>query len=206
MYDQIGMKEFRIALPEAQELLRPRVPELTKSLAGAFTTWQQDLAPHHVALSSTARAKIINDYFYFNAAQNLSRDKGAVFHENQLQRFIVFDERVVLRFKLLDNNLEARNYPTERAKGWVQQLPLEGIPPCERLHFGYRLDLTGTIIKDAFITFPNGTLAVPNDWVWQVWGNPIDSSTFGIQRRLIPVSRVATNVVYAYDDFSVRSA
>lgn len=200
------MNEIRISLPEAQELLRPRVPQLTKSLAGAFTTWLQDLAPHHVALSSTARAKIINDYFYFNAAQNLSRDKGVGFHENQLQRFIVFDERLVVRFKLLDRSLQARNYPTERARGWVQQLPLEGIPPCERLHFGYRLDLTGTTIRDAFITLPTGTLAVPNDWIWQVWGNPIDLSTFGIQIRLIPLTRVGANVVYAYDDFSTRSA
>lgn len=200
------MKEFGISLPEAQDVLRPRVLVLTNSLATGHTTWLQDLAPLHVALSASARAKIINDLFYFNAARNLSGDKGVVFHENQLQRFIVFEERLVLRFKLLDNNLQARNYPTERAKRWVQQLALEGFPPCERLHFGYRLDLTGTIIKDAFITFPNGTLAAPNDWVWQVWGNPIDWSTFGIQMPLIPVTRAATNVVYAYDDFSVRSA
>jgi len=200
------MNELRISLPEAQDVLRPRVPLLTRSLADAFTTWLQDYAPHHMVLSTTARAKIINDHFYFNAAQNLGRDRGAIFHENQLQRFIVFDERLVVRFKLLDRSLQARNYPTERAKGWVQQLPLEGIPPCERLHLGYRLDLTGTAIRDAFITLPNGALAVPNDWIWQVWGNPIDSSTFGIQMRLIPFARTGTSVVYAYDDFSVRSA
>jgi hypothetical protein len=200
------MNGFRISLPEAQDVLRPRVPPLARSLASAHATWLQDLAPLHVALSASARAKIINDLFYFNAGQNLSGDKGAVFGENQLQRFIVFEERLVVRFKLLDNNLQARNYPTERAKGWVQQLPLEGIPPCERLHFGYRLDLTGTIVRDAFITLPNGMGAVPNDWVWQVWGNPIDSATFGIQMRLVPLTRVAANVVYAYDDFSVRLA
>jgi hypothetical protein len=200
------MNELRISLPEAQDVLRPRVLLLNKSFADAFSTWLEDYAPHHMVLSTTARARIINDHFYFNAAQNLSRDKGTVFRENQLQRFIVFDERLVLRFKLFDNNLQARNYPTERAKGWVQQLPLKDMPPCERLHFGYRLDLTGTVVRDAFITLPTGTLAVPNDWVWQIWGNPIDLSTFGIQMRLIPVSRAATNVVYAYDDFSVRSA
>jgi len=200
------MRNF-ISLPEAQDILRPRMSSLTKSFSDAFSTWMTDYARHHVALDASARAKILHGHFYFNAGQNLCNDKGVEFREDQLQRFLLIDERLILRFKLLDHNLQASNYPTQRAQEWVKQLPLEGFPPCERLHFGYRLDLTGTVIQDAFIALPNGIQGIYNDWVWQVWGNPMDMTTFGVQ---LPFPQapytVAPAIVYAYDDYSVRSA
>jgi len=194
-----------ITLPEAQDVLRRRMPSLTQSLAEAWKTWWDDLSDQHGVLDASTRAMIINRNFYFRAQQHLGGDRGVVSGEDQLQRYIVFDERLIVRFKLLGRNLEASNYPTTRAQEWVQQLPLPGIPLCERLHFGYRLNLTTTAIEDAFVTLPNGIPDVINDWVWQVWGNPLDFSTFGIQRPL-PKPPQTETVVYAYDDFSVRVA
>lgn len=63
-----------------------------------------------------------------------------------------------------------------------------------RLHFGYRLDVTGSVITNAFITLPNGDRLTVNNWVWQVYGEPIDA--FGFQQRLFG------GEVFRYDDFS----
>lgn len=193
---------LRVVLREARSILLDRMPSLVECVSGAVSTWNTDYAPHHLVLDATARAKILSDHFYFNAASSLS-GRGVELKVDQLQRYLVVDERLILRFKRFDGHLGTRNYPTDHATEWVRQIPLDGIPPVARLHLGYRLDLTGTILEDMFVTLPNGIPEVVNDWVWQVWGEPI--TTVGIQMRF-PQLQPDAGVVYAYDDFSARSS
>ena len=122
---------------------------------------------------------------------------------DQLQRFLVIDERIILRFKLIDNNFHSRNYPTKRAIQWRLQQPFAGIPRCERLELGYRVDITGTIIStrnpsDAFATL----LKVGLDrivWMWQIAGEQID--TFPIQLELRPVGTPSEPEPLSYNNY-----
>lgn len=190
----------RVSLDEARDILLPRMPAFTESLAAAFRQWNATYAMRQAALGATAQAQIINDEFYFDANSRLAGDRGVVYAVKQLQKHFIIEERLVLRFKLLHQALDSRNYPTEQQINWSRQYPLDGFPPCERVTFGYRFDLTRTVIKDAFITLPNGDPVAINDWVWQVWGAPIDFSTFAIQLPLVPLSQQTR--VYAYDDLA----
>lgn len=178
-----------ITLQRASEVLAQHIGPMLRSLHDSVNEWNTGLA--HVAFDASVRAMILNRLFYFNAARHVA---GAEFREDQLQKSIVIADEVLIRAKLFDLRLERRNYPTTHAKEWVRQGTLLGIPLISRLHFGYRLDLTGTIIRDAFITLPNGNRFRPNDWVWQIYGEPAEA--FGLQQPLF------SREVFRYDDFS----
>jgi hypothetical protein len=167
----------------------------TNALSKCQDLWNNELACTQMVLDSSARAHIINQYWYFYARQMFEGDICVAFSKDQYQRYLIIDEKVILRFKLLDTQLLPRNYPTEHALDWQYQEPLEGILPCARLHYGYRMDITGTNIKDAFIILPQGKI---NEWVWQTSGEPID--TFGFQ---IPFHEPGTPEpqVYWYDNY-----
>ena len=79
---------------------------------------------------------------------------------------------------------------------WIYPYALPGIPPVGRTQLGYRLDPTGALLRDAFLTLPYGN---ENLWVWQVWGVEID--TFGLT---LPLERrsVSRTEVFAYNDYS----
>jgi len=150
-------------------------------------------------IDRSARAHILNQYWYEYARQIFEGDRGVVFSNDQLQRYMVIDERVVLRFKLLDVYLRPSNYPTDHSLGWNRQIPLDGLPTCARLHYGYRMDVTGTSVKDAFIILPRGRF---NEWVWQTSGEPID--TFGFQMSFSDECQIRPTV-FAYDHYPLRN-
>jgi hypothetical protein len=177
-------------LDDARQLLTPSIPRLLRSLDEAITEWNAAPAVYHAAMDASARATILNKLTYHYAASNLD---GVVFGEDQLQRYMRFGELTVVRVKLLDSQLRSRNYPTRRAREWIRRVPLPGWP-VSRLHFGYRLDVTGSVLEDVFVTLPNGDRMVPNDWVWQVRGPAIEP--FPVRQNLFGEE------VYRYDDFS----
>jgi hypothetical protein len=189
-----------ISLPDSQIILRPRIPHLIGAFGESWRTWREDYHAQHVILNDSARAIIVNQNFYWHAQQRLNDDLGVRFLEDNLQRYMVFDEALIVRFKLLGGGLESHNYPTVRARQWLQQVPLPDFPKLARLNFGYTLDSFGTQVDGAFVTLPNGIAAAVNDWVWQVLGSPLDLTTFGIQLRFPP--RLGQQaIVYDYDDY-----
>ena len=161
-----------LALCQIRPLLKPQVPHFLDSVSQAITQWNALPPLFHVAMNRTARAGILTNLVYHFAAQHLG---GAViFKEDLGQRYMLFEDLVVVRVKLLDSQLRAHNYPTVRARNWVQRHPLPGIP-VGRLHLGYRMDPTGSVLQDVFITLPNGDPRTVNDWVWQIAGPSVES-------------------------------
>lgn len=184
-----------ISLESARAALKSRIQGLTDALSKCEKIWNEGYAFAQMTLDGSARAHVINQHWYAAARTIFADDEGVVFLTEQLQRYLVIDEKIILRFKLFDGQLSAHNYPTEHALDWQRQLPLEGLPPIARLHYGYRMDVTGTRVKDAFITLPRGSM---NEWVWQTSGEPID--TFGFQLPL-PQTGMLNPVVYWYDNY-----
>jgi hypothetical protein len=167
----------------------------TDALSQCQKLWNKEYAFAQMTLDGSARAHVLNQHWYAYARVIFAGDSGVVFSREQFQRYLVIDEKIILRFKLLDGQLCVRNYPTEHAVDWRLQIPLQGLPPCIRLHYGYRMDITGTKVRDAFIILPLGE---HNEWVWQTSGEPID--TFGFQ-LLLPQARDHEPMVYWYDNY-----
>ena len=147
-------------------------------------------------LSKSTRASIINDYWYYFTNQQLGGKAGISVQEELYQRFLVIDDQLIVRFKLVDRNLRSKNYPTPASKDWNNQPPLQGIPSLSRCELGYRLTLTGTAIEDAFLLLRSGEKLL---WVWQVFGSQID--TFPIQLPF-PNPGQPQPAVFAYTDYS----
>lgn len=189
------MFEPIISLENARAVLFSRMQGFSDALGQCQKVWNNQLAFTQRTLSSSARAHVLNDYWYYYASAIFAGDSSVVFSTEQRQRHIVIDERVIMRFKLLDGRLCSSNYPTDHALDWNRQMPLKGLPTVARLCFGYRMDITGTNVKDAFVTLPRTTI---NEWVWQTSGEPID--TYGFQ---LPLSEkdLSNQMVYWYDNF-----
>jgi hypothetical protein len=181
-----------ITLQRSRDILRPHVPKLLRSLRDAFRDWTDTDPQVQAAMEASGRAMFLNKLFYLHAGLHLAGD-NVEFRLDQQQRYMIFGEEVVLRAKLLDRRLEARNYRTRHARQWVRQYQLPGMAPVARLHFGYRPDVTGSLIKDVFITLPNGDAATINHWAWQLYGQPIEPF---FQRNLF------ADEVFRYEDFA----
>ena len=192
-----------ILLPDAQSILEPSMPRLVEAMVESWRVWREDYRAQHVVLDETTRAMIVNRNWYWNVAQKVGEADGVRFGDDNHQRFVVVKDTLIMRFKFLGRQLEAHNYPTPRAQDWERQTSLPDFPRVARLNFGYRLDSTGTRIKDAFVTLPNGIKDVVNDWVWQIWGSPLDRDTFGIQLRF-PPKLGESAAVYAWEDYSTH--
>lgn len=184
-----------ITLERAREILILYAPDFVGSLKAVLKDWNEGLGQFQVAMDASTRAHIHNQLFYHHFGLRIATVSQIRFGKDQQQRYLIVNDQVLLRAKLLDRRLRASNFQTVHTTEWSQQAHLPEIPPVPRLNFGYRLDLTGTAIKDAFITMPNGDPHAVNDWVWQLYGQPIVA--FGQQRRLFP-----TGEVFQYDDFS----
>lgn len=194
------MDNDSISLNSTRSLLAgDRMAAFANAASTAVTSWASDF--HHVALGQTTRAWAISDLFYFYAREYQAVDDGVVYGETRGQRYFVVEDRVLMRFKMLDDFLESSNYPTNQALDFVGQEPIPDFPPFDRLHIGYRLDITGLLLRDAFVTLPIGRPERFNAWVWQVLGDPIgDTSIYGLQHKL-PGEFGTAGELYAYDDY-----
>lgn len=167
------MTSLQIDLHEAQGLLRPRMPDFTNALREAVTIWNHSFHPHPlVTLNEITRSQLINDVWYQLADHALRDDAGVITLDNAspLHKYLLIDECLVVRFKHADSGYRTRNFPTQRENAWAAQSPFPTIPDVARLDFSYRLDITGTVIKDALVQYSRRREAV---WRWQVWGPPI---------------------------------
>jgi len=204
-YSSYKVSQF-LTLAGARAILGgARMKALTGAAVDSVGVWRDDLKDLRIALDATTRARLINNLFYFKAQIALAGDTGCRFDEIRQQRYIEFDEKVLLRFKLFDDALETSNYPTEQAEEFVQQDWIPGLPPLVRLHLGYRLNIIGLGVSDAFVTLPTGIPGAFNAWVWQVLGDPMnETSTYGVQLPLLLTPQEPLqNDVYFYENYAV---
>lgn len=184
-------------LIEAHSLLSGRYMRIfSQALNEAIKAINELPPPVSIALDDSARAHVINRTWYQLVTEKAFAYPGIHRGTYQNQEFFIVEESLLVRHKLFDNNLNSKNYPTDRAQKWVYPYTLPGIPPIGRLQFGYRLDPTGALLRDAFLVLPYGN---QNLWVWQVWGSEID--TFGLS---LPLERrqVKREEIFVYDDYS----
>ena len=186
-----------VTLPQVRSLLgTDRMPAFVRALKNSLQAWNTSLGSAQLVVTPSTRASIINDYWYYFVNQQLGGTAMVTLKREQFQRFLVVDDQLIIRFKLVDRNLRSRNYPTPTSKGWNNQLPLQGLPPLSRCEFGYRLTLTGTDIEDAFLLLRYGERLL---WLWQVLGSRID--TFAIHSPLTEPGQLQSDR-FAYSNYS----
>ena len=179
-------------LDTARRILHPRLPAFATALRSALSEWNGTLAKYHTVLDEFARAVIIGELWYEESTRLLRADQDVRKIKNWSRYCYVVDNLLVLRLKHVDNSYRPWNYPTKRAVAWNWQRTLPGIPSLPRLDLAYRLDITGTVVKDAIIMLNEGHESI---WRWQVWGPPVS------EFAATPKDQFG-RVTFAHDDYS----
>ena len=186
------MTRYYIDLEGAQAILQPRVPAFAVSLRKAIHEWNNRLGAYHAIFDEFARAVLINQLWYAYSWQALHGDAGVLRDKHGNRHYYILDDLVVLRFKHVDDAYRSWNHPTSRALAWEAQASFPTIPPLAKLELGYRLDLTGTVVRDAVVMLNYKGRSL---WRWQIWGHPIDE--FAATPR-----DAFGRAAYSHDDFS----
>ena len=155
--------------------------------------WNGPHAESQHVYDVATRSMVIARHWYSYSDEALRDDPGVKLVNNYERHCFEIDREFALRFKHLNSRYRTRNNSNFRSFAWGHQLSLADLPPMPRLDFGYRLDLTGTLIETAMIM-----LCVGNEpsWRWQIWGDPIDVFAG------TPETDLFGRTVYACDDYS----
>ena len=149
------------------------------------------------AVRPLTRANVLADTWYSEAKRAMAGDTGVQFCDVHQQRFAVIDDTALLRMKQLGIDLLPSPPSRHSMRGWkwYAQSYMADIPNCTRLEFGYRLDIVGVRITDAFIIYH---LSGAIQWIWQIWGPQIPVAP-AIQPVLSPGLSGPT---FRHDDYS----
>ena len=183
---------YDITLEDAKALLAPRMPALANALRIAVHEWSDGLGKYHAKVNEDLRALFINQLWHYHSIELLREDAGISRQKNGRHEYLRVDGSLVLRIKHVGPTYRSWNYPTRRSQAWNAQAHFLDLPPMPRLNFGYRLDITGTVVKDAMVMLSQEGHSI---WRWQVWGYPV--SEFPATHR-----DMLGRVVYAHDDYS----
>ena len=184
------------SLQQAIAVLMPRMPQFAQVLALSMASWLSSPPVYLIDMDQTARAIIFNRLWYGYCQRLMSGDSGIRFHNLQGQRYLVVDDVVLLRFKLVDRNHLSRNMPTRQSLRWNAQMSLN-IPDLARLEFAYFPDATWTRIERAYVLLRLRKHVV---WLWQVWGARDDVFEFA---QTPGGTDMMGRLRFAYNDFSI---
>ena len=163
---------------EAQDILEYRVPAMEEALVKAVEAWTVDLSHRHDVLCSLTRSMFVSGIWHDEVMQALVDDPGIRLYENEQRQCLIFDDRVAVRLKLLDDKYRPRNNKTRRGRAWQRQLNLSGLPPVVRLDLGYRLDPIGSYVELAMLMFCTGNIV---NWQWPIQKGSDDESAVGVE-------------------------
>lgn len=149
------MPPQRLTQNEVAEILRPHYDRLWRCGALPFYKYLEQY-PNTAIHNLRTRANIVHDLMVHQARLEFGEVRNARIIDLQhpyLRTFVEINERILLRFKKLDETKHAKNYPTKFVRDYEQDRDLPGIPPrAHRLTLGYRLNLLQTEVLDVLIT------------------------------------------------------
>lgn len=148
---------------EAMDTLDPLFDDLDAVCRIAHAKYRA--YPPEVLLEHDRRAEASCIYCHMKAeAERRFIDRAGVVQLEIRNLFVwVVEQAVVIRFKKMDEDGRARNYPTKQALDYDRQRELPGLPaPPMNLVVGYLLDPTGTEIVRIQVARPLGRKMM--DW------------------------------------------
>ena len=140
---------------QAVDLLDRRLPILADCIRRAIERYEAERERDGPVRART-RACLISDYADQNAQALLDGEDIEFIETSDDTLHIAFADRVILRFKKLDEKLHISYIPTGRATRWAAQEPLEGFPSATNLVAGYTLDELGQLDRIVLVCHKDG--------------------------------------------------
>lgn len=126
-----------IAQKEAQTRLEQYHNVFADIMYHSWDAWKEQ-APMllNAPYKRTAR-QVVYNIAVEKAKTAFANEPGIHIVEEHESILLVFNDDLAVRFKKLDGSLRPSSYPTSRQCELNLQLPLPGIPDCERIIIGY---------------------------------------------------------------------
>ncbi|MBF0372046.1 MAG: hypothetical protein HQL39_01360 [Alphaproteobacteria bacterium] len=142
---------------ECMRVLGPHLGVLHDIIHEAFAKYQayspEALADH----DERAAAACVHSHIITAAGATFGESSGAILLDARGLKVLNVGDRVVARFKKVDEDGRSRSYPTRQAKNFDKQLPLPNLPnPAARLTIGYEPDIAFTAIQRVVVSCPLG--------------------------------------------------
>jgi hypothetical protein len=146
-----------IDLAVAQQILGPYHDDLARMIYEAWAVWKEKLSkefanPHKRTIRTNVFNLIVERAKTVFGAREHEGIRVLEEHESIL---VCFGDEVAVRFKKLDEDLRPSNYPTPRQMELGMQMPLAGVPDCNRITVGYVPDTLEESIQ-VFVALSNG--------------------------------------------------
>ncbi len=159
-----------IAQVEAVEILRPYLETIRRVIVGAWADYEIQYKDVRHIHSITCRANIIHSHMVDRARKEFEGVEGVHVMEIDGLFLLSIQNRLVVRFKKLDNEMKSRNFPTDRQLDYLAQYDCPGIPAATRLEAGYQENFLQTGIRSVLITCPRGRKV---DWYIELQEPPV---------------------------------
>ncbi|MGZ8935573.1 MAG: hypothetical protein ACXW04_11815 [Methylobacter sp.] len=140
---------------DAIQALQPYLPTIGGCINLAWDDYQNYPESLKINHSSTTRANIVNDNMVQRCISSIVYGKLVKHFEWGRQHIFVFEKRISLRFKKLNQMLMPSNILTKQASSLNCQHSIPGIEAATHLVAGYRLNNMETEIQDIHIVCPN---------------------------------------------------
>ena len=140
----------------AIEIVKPHLEDLRGCFRDGWGQWMRwgEIAPEMCKpLDATIRAGIVHQYIVESAKRRFHDVSSVALSEQDKYFRLVFDDKVVMRFKKLDDALHSSGIPTGQRLDYTRQICIEGFERTN-LIVGYRLDESETRILDIHIICP----------------------------------------------------
>ena len=137
-----------ISEEEARTLLDPYHTPLRACVTTAWQQWRTVILPVVPVAYPRGQANIIYELIAQEARRQFLPLPGVQIIEGAVRLFLAIGDRVLIRFKKLNERLRPSNYPTYQALLFDEQMDLPTIPSkAERITVGYKLNELQTDIS-----------------------------------------------------------
>jgi hypothetical protein len=149
-----GNALLKLSRSQVIEIIDPHMERLFNIGAIPLERWKSDEYPNRALHIPRTRANVLYDLMVIQARIEFRGIRGAVMIDTRDGvTLLEIDQKILLRFKKLDDDSLPSNYPTVRARDYDMGEDLPGIPSSpQRLTLGYRLNQLQTEIKDVLIS------------------------------------------------------
>lgn len=191
------MPPQRLRQQEVVDILQPHYDRLWRIAAGPFYEYQEKY-PNTSIHTLRTRANIIHDLMVHRARLEFDKVNATRILDlkHPISRTLLeIDQRILLRFKKLDESKQSRNYPTRFVRDYELDRDLPGIPPkAHRMTLGYILNLYHTQVQYVLVTSAVGKrieydveLYIPNSKLISIADVATGQSDGKRPRRLVRV-------------------
>jgi hypothetical protein len=152
-----------ISSEDAKAILAPHISSLQSCVVSGLDEYNRHYGPIRHVHSPHARAMIIRDHIIFSVKKEFDEVSGVRILNKRGLFLLLINEKLLLRFKKLNNRMLARNYPTKQARKFSEQLSFDGFfVPVTNINVGY-------IANDLFTSPEKVVVACPNSMSSNEW-------------------------------------